>query len=170
MFSSRIHFRSLHPADAPALAEFFADLVASSSDSLFHPHPLTRSQAEWICHQHLRNDGRNVDEYHVACEEGRIVAYGLLRGWAEGYETPSLGIAVRPCCRGRGIARRFMHELHDVAQARGATSIRLKVYRDNQPAIRLYESLGYELSPFSKTEWLGRLWLSAVRRQPSRTT
>lgn len=168
MLSSHPNFRRLHPADTQALAEFFADLIADREDRLFHPHPLTLAQAEWLCRQQLRDDGRDVDEYLVAVEEGRIVAYGLLRGWSEGYETPSLGIAVRRSCRGRGIARRFMQQLHDVALARGAAAIRLKVYRDNTPAIRLYESLGYELSPFSETEWLGRLRLARIPGLPSR--
>jgi ribosomal protein S18 acetylase RimI-like enzyme len=167
MFLPNTHFRHLHPPDAPALEAFFADLVASGSGAVFHPHPLTLAQAEWLCCQQLRND---IDEYRVAVEDGRIVAYGLLRGWAEGYEIPSLGIAVRPCCRGRGIARRFMHLLHDVARGRGASTIRLKVYRDNLPALRLYQSLGYELSPHSKTEWLGLLHLRPAPAMPSRAS
>jgi ribosomal protein S18 acetylase RimI-like enzyme len=36
-----------------------------------------------------------------------------------------------------------MEHLHDVARARGATRVRLKVYRENTPAVRLYEAFGY---------------------------
>ena len=38
-----------------------------------------------------------------------------------------------------------MERLHEEAQARGATQVRLTVYADNEPARRLYEELGYEL-------------------------
>jgi ribosomal protein S18 acetylase RimI-like enzyme len=72
-----------------------------------------------------------------------VIAYGLLRGWDEGYDTPSLGIAVSPRSQRNGIGRRLMEHLHDVARARGATRVRLKVYRENTPAVRLYEAFGY---------------------------
>ncbi len=60
--------------------------------------------------------------------EGSIVAYGMLRGWDEGYETPSLGIAVHSEWQARGVGRRMMEHLHQVARVRGAKRIRLKVY------------------------------------------
>jgi len=44
----------------------------------------------------------------------------MLRGWDEGYETPSLGIAVHPDARGLGLARTFMGFLHAAASFQGA--------------------------------------------------
>lgn len=149
------------PGDEAGLAGLFAALTDAGDGSLFHPHPLTRGAADSIC-RHRTAEGHR-DEYHVAVDpgdDGAIVAYGLLRGWSEGFAVPSLGIAVHPAHRSRGIARRLMTHLHDVAAARGAARVRLKVYRHNLPAMRLYESLGYEFQPHSATELLGFLALT----------
>ena len=83
--------------------------------------------------------------YAVLSEGGRVVAYGMLRGWDDGYEIPSLGIAVHPAARGSGAGRELMEHLHREARARRAPSVRLTVYSDNASARRLYEELGYEL-------------------------
>ncbi len=124
-------------ADAHALTEFFDALTAACDDRFFHPHALTPAEARRVC----SHDGEDL--YLVAADGDRVVAYGLLRGWDIGFEVPSLGIAVHPHERGCGVARAFMHYLHATARRRGAPRVRLKVYHDNTPAKRLYESLGY---------------------------
>jgi len=153
--------RPATPADEDDLASLFLALARAGDDRLFHPHPLTPAAAWSICWHRNSADGSPHDEYHLVVapsEDGlkdNVVAYGMLRGWVEGYETPSLGIAVHPDHRGRGIARQLMDHLHVVAGERGAARVRLKVYRDNLAAVRLYESLAYEFEPFSETELLG---------------
>ena len=67
----------------------------------------------------------------------------MLRGWDEGYATPSLGIAVRDDCQRQGVGRIMMEHLHRAAVIRGARTVRLRVHPDNIRARRLYESLGY---------------------------
>jgi ribosomal protein S18 acetylase RimI-like enzyme len=42
----------------------------------------------------------------------RIVGYGMLRGWDEGYSVPSLGILVRAEACGQGIGKLLMEHLH----------------------------------------------------------
>jgi ribosomal protein S18 acetylase RimI-like enzyme len=130
-----LEFRRASEADA--LMEFFTQLTRAGDDRFFHPHPFTPEQAQTIA----RYAGRDL--YLVACDAGKVVAYGLLRGWEEGYEVPSLGIAVHPAERGSGVARAFMSYLHAAARRQGATRVRLKVYPDNAAAKRLYESIGY---------------------------
>jgi len=154
--------RRLAQADGSGLAVLFAALCEHNDHRLFHPHPLTAETAAALAEQHAHPHTvlANRDEYHVVldCDAGRgeqIVAYGMLRGWAEGFEVPSLGIAVHPQHRGRGIARQFMQHLHRVAVGRGAERVRLKVYRHNQAAVGLYKSLGYSFTPHNDAEWLG---------------
>ncbi len=153
--------RPATPADEASLADFFAALVAAGDERLFHPHPLTSEAAREICHHHGTTTVGACDEYHIVIDtdgpggSGPVVGYGILRGWSEGFSVPSLGIAVHPDHRGRGIARRLMAHLHDVAASRGAERVRLKVYRHNTQALGLYESLGYEFEPHSETELLG---------------
>jgi ribosomal protein S18 acetylase RimI-like enzyme len=67
----------------------------------------------------------------------------MLRGWNEGYATPSVGIATRTDSLRRGYGRLLMQHLHQLAREHGADSVRLRVSADNFRARRLYESLGY---------------------------
>lgn len=162
--------RRLAPSDRTGLASLFASLCEHHDHHLFHPHPLTDEAAASLVEHHACRHTvlADRDEYHVVLdqESTTVVAYGMLRGWAEGYEVPSLGIAVHPRHRGRGIARQFMQHLHRVAVGRGAERVRLKVYRHNQAAVGLYESLGYVFTPHGDAEWLGLATLATRPRMP----
>lgn len=121
------------PGDARALADVFADI----DETFFRPHSFTASEARLIAN-HV---GKDV--YAILLDGPQAVAYGMLRGWDEGFATPSLGIAVRSASQGRGLGRLMMGHLHDEAKRRGALQVRLRVHPDNIRARRLYESLGY---------------------------
>lgn len=54
-------------------------------------------------------------------------------------------LAVRPDSRRRGIARRLLNELEIRLKEEGITVIFLEVRYDNEPAVSLYESSGYEV-------------------------
>jgi [ribosomal protein S18]-alanine N-acetyltransferase len=138
-----VSFLPLPPDRTEALTAFFATLTSAGIDRVFHPHPFDAAEAR------RRTSYTGSDEYHVGVHAGSIVAYGMLRGWDEGYTVPSLGIVVHPDWQGRGIGRRMMAYLHDIARKRGATQIRLKVYPENEAALGLYEGLGYD---FAETE------------------
>ncbi len=58
-------------------------------------------------------------------------------------DTDILNVAVRSDCRRRGIAEALMRELERLLPLRGAERITLEVRASNDPAIRLYEKLGY---------------------------
>jgi ribosomal protein S18 acetylase RimI-like enzyme len=148
-----LEFCALNPALADALGDFFEAIAASEDDSLFHPHPLTRSAALELCHY----DGSDL--YFAAICNGRVLGYGLLRGWDEGYAIPSLGIALAHDARGTGLARAFMLFLHAATRQRGARLIRLTVYRRNTRAVALYKSLGYRFEPKNESEDIGLLEL-----------
>ena len=149
----RLTARNVHD-----LVAFLTRLAAAGDGRWFHPHPFTREAVE-----ELAAPGRG-DEYHVwtAGRDGPVVAYGMLRGWEAGYTMPSLGIAVDPQWRGQGIGRRLITHIHVIAAARGADTVRLKVDRSNTTAMALYQAFGYEFRPFSDSEWLGLVNLSAV--------
>lgn len=136
------------------LAEFFRALVEAGDEQEFHPHPLTQSEAERLC----RYNGRDL--YYVLADGPRVLAYGMLRGWDEGYDVPSLGIAVHPHERGRGIGRTLMEFLHAAARQRGSPRVRLKVYPRNQAAVRLYRRLGYAFRGEEQGQLVGYLELS----------
>ena len=106
----------------------------------FYPHPFT---LDYFIYLLLK---KTKDYYCMAIIDGKVVAYGLLRGWDEGYEIPSLGVAVDRDFRHRGLGRFLCTYLHMVARLRGATKIRLRVHVDNTNARSLYNSLGYVFS------------------------
>jgi ribosomal protein S18 acetylase RimI-like enzyme len=143
----------LSPELAPALTEFFAAFASGPEAAFFHPHPLTADDANRIC------GAQGLDLYYAAMVGRTVVAYGLLRGWDQGYDVPSLGIAIHPASRGRGLARPFMAFLHAAAKHRGARQIRLTVYNENQRAVELYRRLGYVFSPKNDHELVGILAL-----------
>jgi ribosomal protein S18 acetylase RimI-like enzyme len=132
-----IELRRLTPEWKDSLAEFFSSLKQSGADRQFHPHPFTAAEAE----RRAGYDG--LDLYYICVAGEQILAYAMLRGWDEGYSVPSLGIAVESSARGCGIGELMMTLLHVAARRRGALKIRLKVYRDNAAALRLYEKMGY---------------------------
>lgn len=120
-----------------SIASMLSELRTNGDERWFHPFPLDAVSANAIANA----GGRDRFLIAVAAEE--VLALGMLRGWDEGYDTPSLGIAVRPGARGRGIARALMVRLHDEARLAGSSRIRLTVDSANERAISLYVSLGY---------------------------
>lgn len=137
MNSDAIRFVPVRPDNEAALLRLLQALESEGEAKHFHPHPFTEDAVREIA----RHSGK--DEYLLAFRSGEPVAYGMLRGWDEGFEIPSLGIACHPAHRGRGIGRHLTQELHRRARKAGADQIRLKVYPDNARAIALYRDLGY---------------------------
>ncbi len=128
-----MEFRIVGEGDEAILAELFVHL-----DKTLLPSPsLFPEEARRIA-------GRSGhDVFAVLIDGDQAVAYGMLRGWDEGYATPSLGIAVRNESQGLGLGRIMMQHLHRAALMRGASTVRLRVHPDNTRARRLYEALGY---------------------------
>ncbi len=76
----------------------------------------------------------------VACGQDRIVGY--VCRWRIEDEIQILNVAVAPTVRRRGVARLLLLAvLAEAAQA--GLSVTLEVARDNDPAIALYEHLGF---------------------------
>lgn len=145
-------FCQIGPGHEVALRRLFASLARDTEAmATFHPHPFTPEHALTIAHY----GGR--DYYAGMLIDDAMVAYGMLRGWDEGYDIPSLGIVVSASHRGLGLGRGMMEHLHAVARERGAGTIRLKVYKANAVATQLYRRMGYVLSHHNDREWLGIL-------------
>jgi ribosomal-protein-alanine N-acetyltransferase len=146
-------FRAFRPDDLDAIRELFASILADPGRKGFRPHGFGDADAARIA----RHAG--VDLYAGAFVGSRIAAYGMLRGWDEGFEVPSLGLYVPRDFRGRGTGRWMLGRLHAFAAARGALAVRLTVDRDNDRAIRLYGSIGYSFRPLDPSRLVGILAL-----------
>lgn len=132
-----LEIRTLCPELEQALGDFFAALCQEGADDQFHPHPLTDKEARRLCSY------SGKDLYYVLVDREQVLAYGMLRGWDEGFDVPSLGIATRSSARGSGLGTLLVRFLHAAARRRGARKVILKVYKDNAAARKLYERLGY---------------------------
>ncbi|MES2979193.1 MAG: GNAT family N-acetyltransferase [Pseudomonadota bacterium] len=141
--------------------KFFQDLQLSGDDAFFHPHPTDAASI----HQLAVQEGKDV--YCLMVEGGKVLAYGLLRGWDQGYETPSLGLAVDGSVRGQGFGEMLIQLLHLLASRRGAKNVRLRVSPANRKALNLYERLGYTFAEDAGETGL-LVGTKALAREPRR--
>ncbi|CAG7649551.1 hypothetical protein PAESOLCIP111_05892 [Paenibacillus solanacearum] len=80
--------------------------------------------------------------YVKIMQENETVAVGTSvteHGWA-GFTN----VVVHPDRRGHGIGKRLVHELAAWSAGQGADKLYLQVIADNEPAVRLYRSAGYD--------------------------
>lgn len=123
---------------APGLLAFLLKLQAADEAGWFRPHPFSEATITALCSTAV------LDLYYVLVIDRQVVGYGLLRGWDEGYDIPSLGIAIDADYRGLGLGSLTMNFLHSAALLRGAKRVRLRVAADNHVAIAVYAAMGYE--------------------------
>lgn len=143
--------KRLTPDHLLPLADLFSVIRNDPSAKSFHPHDFDDESAFAIANY----KGGDIYAGYFESEDS-ISAYGMLRGRDAGFEIPSLGIYVAPQARGRGISQKMMIALHDMARVElGASKVRLKVYADNLPALKLYERLGYEFETKEGREYVG---------------
>ncbi len=85
------------------------------------------------------------DELHLwlgLVENGEIIGYaGVQIVLDEGFID---NVAVHPDKRSRGYAKRLIDELCKESKTRGAAALMLEVRPSNAPAIKVYESAGFE--------------------------
>jgi ribosomal-protein-alanine N-acetyltransferase len=79
----------------------------------------------------------------VAEDGNTIVGYCGVFVPAPGVEADILTVAVLPDYRRQGIAKEFMRQIEAYAIEREASAMMLEVEVSNEPAIKLYQSLGY---------------------------
>jgi GNAT superfamily N-acetyltransferase len=130
--------RLLGPEDLVALKLFFRENNTPAVTTNFHPFPLSDEVAEDIG---LRA-GR--DRYFGAFARGRLVGLSMLRGWNEGFDIPSFGIAVDHREHGKGIGQALTDFTLDRAPWLGAEQVRLTVYASNRVAHAMYVGRGFE--------------------------
>jgi len=103
---------------------------------------------------------------------GSLVGYAGL--WFDGRDAQVMTVATDPGHQGRGIGRRLLTTLLDHARAVGAESVLLEVRVDNDPALHLYESLGFRrlgrrrgyYQPENVDAWTMQLPLPRAQPQP----
>lgn len=141
--------KNLEISDIPQFIKF----IENNKEDLkfFHPHKFDIQSLEELIN-------KNKDDiYTIFLENYSIIAYGILRGWDEGYSIPSLGILIDKNFRGKGYSNLIMNILHDMCKEKKCEKIRLTVIKNNIVAINLYKKLGYEFEDYSEDSLIGFL-------------
>ena len=142
------HVRPIVWSDGTPLGALFERLSPAARRD-FHPHPLDRPTAEEIA------AGRVIDgpvwvavaepcEKENPCPAEQIPGYAFLARWTS--PPPVLGLAVDPSYQRRGIGRALCAAALSEAENAGMRGVSLTVYADNIGALRLYESLGFQVT------------------------
>jgi ribosomal-protein-alanine N-acetyltransferase len=152
------HVTRLKADHEDAVCKLFSLIATDPLAKKFHPHPFTRDKARAIANY----NGKDV--YLGLFDNSALEGYGMLRGWDQGYDVPSLGIYLSPSARGRRWSPLLMAALHDQARALGASRVRLKVYPDNEVALRVYTRLGYRFTSEEENQLVGYVELNGGPR------
>jgi ribosomal-protein-alanine N-acetyltransferase len=98
------------------------------------PHPWSAATFA----QELSNEFSAVE---VAEEHGRVV--GFVVYWLVADEVHLLNVCVAPASRGRGVGRRLVERVLEVAAEHHADQVCLEVRASNNAALALYGALGF---------------------------
>jgi GNAT superfamily N-acetyltransferase len=115
----------------------------------FFAHPLSRGFARQLCDS--RGFARQLcdtldtrrDRYYLMVAGTRVAAYGLLRGWDEGYAIPCLGLCVHPQLQGLKVGTYMMAFCLAAAKAAGVEQVRWTVDPENLACVRGANKFGF---------------------------
>lgn len=160
---TRTLMRRLREADIEKLGIFFAHNDRPEVTNFFKPFPLNVNTA-----RDLMKPTRK-DLFFVMEENGRFLAFSMLRGQDEGYDVPSFGIFVDWEHQGCGVGKRLSAWTFRWADQTGALKIRLSVHEENIQARILYERLGF-IETGRRRDNDGRISVIMHRTRPNSKT
>ena len=125
--------RPLVAADVPRVLELETELFGDGAWS------------HWMVRDELAGRGR----YYVAlevddAEPAGAVLVGYAGTWFDGVDAQIMTIGVALSHQGRGLGRMLLDALLTHERARRAQHVFLEVRVDNEPAISMYETAGFE--------------------------
>lgn len=140
--------RRLVPGDADGLMHFYNHLSAGSKRT-FRPIGLEadRCTCEAICADNEVPPGgpdiagRKYDL--VLILDGEIVGWCFI--WELDSPEPNLGLGIADAHQRRGLGKVLMSAIMDVARRRRLPTVHLIAVKDNEAALRLYESFGFAI-------------------------
>jgi ribosomal-protein-alanine N-acetyltransferase len=87
----------------------------------------------------------NIYVYYWNKDSDKMIGFGMVRGWDEGWNEKVLGLIVHPDERSKGFGSFIMQNLEENVLERGINTIRLHVNPENRAAVRLYLKRGYHI-------------------------
>lgn len=90
----------------------------------------------------FRAESIDLNASRVALGDGETAGLGLIA--RRGFDCRLAAMAIAPRFRSKGVGRRLIQELVGDAAGRGERRMVLEVIEQNEPAVRLYESAGFQ--------------------------
>jgi RimJ/RimL family protein N-acetyltransferase len=148
-----IKVRKAEPGDAAALVTL-AEAVGREEERWILSSDTWRTIADE--RRYVKSVYRHPDAAVIVAEEdGNVLArMSLSRDpHPASRHVADLGLMVAAEHRGRGIGRLLLEAAVDWARVSGITKLELHVFPWNEPALRLYESFGFEREGFRKRHY-----------------
>jgi N6-L-threonylcarbamoyladenine synthase len=123
-----VQIRELTLGDLSALMELERELFAGEA---------------WL-ESSMRSEIENPNTFYVGLFDQGLVGYAGLSSVPASFSADVQTVGVDPSQQGKGLGRKLMQLLLDRALAVGAETVLLEVRADNDVAIALYKSLGFE--------------------------
>jgi RimJ/RimL family protein N-acetyltransferase len=136
--------REAEPADAPAVCEYLAELIAEDLPVLvlFDRAPTVEVEERFL--RRCRDSPNST--FLVALRAGRVIGQlELAGGWpAKRAHSGSVATSVHRSCRGQGVGTALLEHLFRWVDRHPTVSrVELEVLSNNPAALRLYERLGF---------------------------
>ena len=141
MQADDIRVRRLLPEDAARYREIRLEGLRVSPEAFGNTFEVENARPIELFADRLRDS-----ETMGAFEGAEILGVAGLRanqGPKESHKGTLVGMYVRPQARNRGVGRRLVEAVIEVARTRGVELLQLAVVSDNEPARRLYARLGF---------------------------
>jgi len=140
----------LKPEYEEFLVHFFKKINSPEYTVNFAPHPLNTEYAKLICNY------KGYDLYYsILIDAKEIIGYGMLRGWDEGYEIPSIGLCILKKYQGISLGKVMLNFLETLSMLKGCSKVMVKVIKNNTKARELYQSQGYVLKDHNEDFLIG---------------
>jgi len=147
---SAIEIIRLNPHYLTSLTNFFAEIDSPKYTDFFSPHPFNAEYAKRVC------DYEGKDLYYAILQDPiKIIGYGMLRGWDEGHDIPSIGLCILREYQGSGLGKLLLQFLEMVVRFNGCDKVMLKIKKNNTVAMRLYEKAKYSFKEYDEQFWVG---------------
>ena len=131
---TQIYIRQAKENDVDGLYDLLNGLSVQNKQ-FFHPHPFDKKTLSEIC------SGKN-DHYFVMSLNSQIIGYSMLRLF--GYKIPSFGCCIHEKYQYQKFGTILTTWTINKAKELGFKKVILKTYKQNIPAQKLYEKIGFK--------------------------
>lgn len=147
--------REIQPVEFPLLQEFLYQAIYIPDGAAPPPRSVTALPALQV---YIEAFGSRLGDCCLVAAAGRQVVGAAWSRIMDDYGhiddgTPSLAISLLPGYRGRGIGTKLLSGLLSRLQKEGVHRVSLSVQKGN-PAIRLYQRMGFRTVDERDSEWL----------------